>query len=131
MRSLREKEPDFIPQSALQPRQRLPFVREQVLEGMQAMGTAYVEFGMNAFDDCVYDGHGGRKEASKKTNEAFEREQSELPQLLIYQMVVWSLRQSCIYCKFRTQDWSLPLPFREGEQVRFEGTEQDGGTRGK
>ena len=33
-----------------------------------------MEFGMNAFDGCGYDGHGGRQERSTKTNEALEQE---------------------------------------------------------
>ena len=47
------------------------------------MGAAYVELGMNAFDRRVYDGHGGRKVASKKkTNQGLEREQSGITSVI-------------------------------------------------
>ena len=47
------------------------------------MEVAYVKLGKNAFDGCVYDGHGGRKEASKKkTDQAFAREQSGIASVI-------------------------------------------------
>ena len=84
------------------------------------MGGAFVELGVDAFDSCVYDGHGGRKEASKKkTNQAFAREQSVLA--LIIQTVALSLRKSYLYYKSRTQDLSIPLSFRKGSRAASTG----------